>query len=316
MNKLTVPPFKPFQSFLDAEVVTNFDNLEADVCILGIPFSDPYTMEEIVNDQTNAPTAIRQQWQRAIRCKEHYDFDLGGTLFDGKDVKLVDCGDIPGNATDLQEHYRQAEAAVRCMLKAGALPIILGGDHGIPIPVMRAYDEIGDITLIHVDAHIDWRDNINGAKEGYSSTIRRASEMEHIGEIYQIGMRSVGSARPEEVTAAYEYGAKIFTDIQLKRNGIEAILEMIPDNGKYYITIDADGLDPAIAPAVAGPAPGGLSYHDIRTLIQSLVKKGKVVGMDIVEITPSRDVNEITSVLAGRLIANLVGTATREGYFD
>ena len=82
------------------------------------------------------------------------------------------------------------------------------------------------------------------------------------------------------------------------------------------IAIDADGVDPSIMPAVAGPAPGGVNYTQMRTLIQGLVKKGKVVGMDVVEITPSRDVNGITAITAGRFICNLIGSAVRAGYFD
>jgi agmatinase len=97
---------------------------------------------------------------------------------------------------------------------------------------------------------------------------------------------------------------------------MEAVLKRIPNGAKYYLTIDADGMDPTIMPAVAGPAPGGVTYGQIRTLIQGLVNKGRVVGMDIVEITPKRDVNGISAITAGRLIVNLIGTAVRAGYFD
>ena len=94
-----------------------------------------------------------------------------------------------------------------------------------------------------------------------------------------------------------------------------ALLERIPDGGRYYLTIDADGLDPAVMPAVEGPAPGGVSYHQTIELIQGLVAKGRVVGMDIVEITPARDVNEITSITAGLFILNVIGAAVRTGQF-
>lgn len=315
-KKLTVAPRKEFQSFLDCPIVTDFDNLDADVGIIGIPFSDPYTMEEMTNDQTNAPTAVRRAWQRALRGVARWDFDLGGPLLDGKDIRVVDCGDVPGNIRDLGEHYRKAEEAIRKMLKAGMLPIVLGGDHGIPTPVFRALDEQGPITLVHIDAHLDWRDHVNGAREGYSSPIKRASEMDHIDKIFQIGMRSAGSARPEEVEDALAYGAVIIPDVELQEIGMKAVLDRIPEGGNYYLTIDVDGLDPTIAPAVAGPAPGGVNYHQMRTLIHGLVDKGRVVGMDIVEITPKRDINNITSVTAGRLICNLIGKAVRAGYFD
>jgi agmatinase len=97
---------------------------------------------------------------------------------------------------------------------------------------------------------------------------------------------------------------------------MDAVLDRIPDGGQYYITIDADGLDPSVMPAVEGPAPGGLTFHQVRKLIHGLVRKGRVVGMDIVEITPSIDVNMISCITAGRLIVNLIGAAVRANYFD
>jgi len=95
-----------------------------------------------------------------------------------------------------------------------------------------------------------------------------------------------------------------------------SVLERLPDNKRYYLSIDADGLDPAVMPAVAGPAPGGLLFHQVRSLIHGLARKGRLVGMDIVEITPGRDVNGITALTAGQLILNFIGTAVRAGDFD
>lgn len=315
-SPLTVPPKKEYQSFHDLPIVTDLDDVSADVAILGIPFSDPYTMEEVTNDQTNAPTSIRRFCQRALRGLDRWDFDVGGTVFDGKNIRVIDVGDVPGDPRDMASHYIKAEAVIRKLLSANILPIILGGDHGIPIPALRAYDAHGPITLVHIDAHLDWRDNVNGVREGYSSPIRRAAEMDHVGEIFQIGLRSAGSARPEEVEAALAYGAHLIPDVELQRIGMQAVLDRIPDGGRYYLTIDADGVDPTIMPAVAGPAPGGVTYDQMRMLIHGLVDKGRVVGMDIVEITPKRDINGITAITAGRFISNLIGKAARAGYFD
>ena len=324
-TSLTVAPMRSglhyyleqqFNSFHNFPIETDLDNLSADVAILGIPFGDPYSMGEASNDQAFAPTHIRRHCGRALRGLDRYDFDIGGTLLDGRDIKVVDCGDVIGVAKDVAGNHARSEAAVKKILAAGALPIILGGDHAIPIPVFRAYEGRGPITLIQVDAHIDWRDIFHGVRDGLSSVIRRASEMDHINEIYQIGLRAAGSARPEEVDAALKYGAHLITDIELQEIGMKSVLDRIPDGGQYYLTIDADGVDPTIMPAVAGPAPGGVNYPQMRTLIQGLVNKGKVVGMDVVEITPSRDLNGITAVTAGRFICNLIGTAVRAGYFE
>ena len=314
-TSLTTPPKKEFQSFHNFPIVSDLDNFKADIAFLGIPFGDPYSMSEASNDQCNAPTHIRRYCERALRGLDRYDFDIGGTLLNGEDVKVVDCGDVIGEAKDVAGNPDRSEQAVRKVLASGAMPIILGGDHAIPIPVFRALENHGLITLVQVDAHIDWRDVFHGVSYGLSSVIRSASEMKHINEIFQIGLRSAGSARPEEAQAAIDYGANLITDIELQEIGMKAILERIPDGQNYYLTIDADGVDPTIMPAVAGPAPGGVNYSQMRTLIQGLVKKGKVLGMDIVEITPAKDVNGITAITAGRFICNLIGTAVRAGYF-
>ena len=150
---------------------------------------------------------------------EQWDFDLGGTLFDGKTVKVVDVGDVPGEARDLSGHYRRAEQAIRKILEAGALPVTIGGDHGVPIPIFRALDGHGPVTLVHLDAHLDWRDERYGVREGYSSPIRRAAEMDHFGDIFQLGIRGQGSARREDVEAARRYGAHIITAQELHRDG-------------------------------------------------------------------------------------------------
>jgi agmatinase len=314
-DAITAAPRREFQSFHDFPICLNLDTLDANVAILGIPYGAAYSVEEISNDQINGPTHIRRYCERALRGLDRWDFDIGGTLLDGQSIKIVDCGDIVGDPADPAAQRRRAELAVRKILAAGALPIILGGDHSIPIPVFRAYEDRGPITLVQVDAHIDWRDEINGIREGLSSPIRRASEMAHFDKIFQIGLRAAGSARAEEVEAALAWGAVLIPDIELQQVGMEAVLARIPDGRQYYLTVDADGMDPTIMPAVAGPAPGGVTYAQIRALIHGLVRKGRVVGMDIVEITPKRDVNGISAITAGRLIVNLIGRAVRAGYF-
>jgi agmatinase len=301
-------------AFLHSQFADDLDDLRADIAYLGIPYGEAYHYAAIVNDQTNGPAAMRTASTAILRGIERYDFDLGGTLYAGKNIRAVDCGDVYGDHLDRLSHVGRAEAAVRKILAAGALPIILGGDHAVPIPVLRAFDKLGPITLIQIDQHIDWREEVNGVRFGLSSVIRRSSEMDHIGEIFQIGLRASGSARPEEVEAANAYGAHLITAYELHDVGMDAILARIPDGGRYYVTVDMDGMDPSIAPGVNAPAPGGVTYVEARKLIHGLVRKGRVVGMDVVEITPKHDVNQITCITAGRLIVNLIGQAVRAGH--
>jgi agmatinase len=313
---LTVPPSLKHQSLLWSPICTDLDALDAHIAILGIPFGSAYQASAITNDQSKAPDAVRSVTDRICRGLERYDFDVGGPIYGGRALKVVDVGNVPADMTDLRSHYARAEQAVSKILAAGAMPITIGGDHGIPIPILRAYKGHGPITLVQVDAHIDWRDEVNGVRDGLSSPIRRASEMPHIGEIFQVGIRSQGSARPEEVEAAAAYGSNIIPAFEVHDKGMETVLDRIPEGGQCYITIDADGLDPSVMPAVEGPAPGGLTFHQVRKLIHGLVRKSRVVGMDIVEITPSTDVNMISCITAGRLIVNLIGAAVRANYFD
>lgn len=315
----TQAPTATPQTFLNFPLVNNIDNLSADIAILGVPFGMPYSVEGQANDQSNAPDHIRN-WSTLSEIEmtlNHYDFDLGGTLLDGKDIRVVDCGNIQANLTNPQQHYDDAENIARSIFASNTTLITLGGDHGVPIPIMRALDTLKqEIVLIHIDAHLDWRDDINGEKNGYSSVIRRAAELDHISEIHQIGLRGIGSAKTKEVNNAIAHGCSITTAYQLHDLGMEKVLQSIPDNANYYLTIDADGIDPTIMPAVLAQTPGGVNWVQLHKLIHGLVNKGRVVGMDLVEITPSCDVGNISMIHAERLLCNFIGATVRAGYYD
>jgi agmatinase len=307
----TIPPGPDNSTFMNFPLCLDPDRLDADFAILGIPYGAPYGDDDIPNDQAAAPAAVRRESARLCLGMDHWDFDLDGPLFDDRAIRVVDCGDIPGNPADTEQHYQLAEDVVRKILEQGACPIILGGDHGVPIPVFQALDSKGLLNIVQIDAHIDWRDERNGVHNGYSSPMRRASEMSHVKRIIQVGMRAQGSARKQEVEDALTYGAELINAYQVHENGMAQVLERIPKGEHCYLTIDADGLDPSVMPAVAGPAPGGLLYHHVRELIHGLSRTGKLVGMDIVEITPSSDINGITALTAGQLILNFIGTCLR-----
>lgn len=313
MTGLTTPTRLGPATFLYSEPDFDMRLTDAGIAFLGIPFGSGYGFAEQVPDQANAPTALRAATSRILRAPERYDFDLGGTLYADLPIRAVDCGDVRAEVSAPTSHVGRAEAAVRRILARGAMPVVLGGDHAVPIPVLRAFE--GDnLTLIQIDQHIDWRDEVGGVRDGLSSPIRRASEMAHVGEIFQIGLRATGSARQQEVDAALAYGAHLITAYELHEAGVDAILARIPDGGRYYVTIDMDGMDPSCAPAVAAPCPGGVTFAQARALLRGLVRKGRVAGMDVVEITPASDVNRLTCITAGRLIVNLLGAAARAGH--
>ena len=306
MPPLTVPPRSPFVTFMNFPLASDLDRLDAHVAIIGMPYGDPYSIDEVTNDQTNAPTAVRRASERISQGLDRWDFDIGGTLFDGKDIKVVDVGDVPGVARDLSGHYRRAEATIRKILKAGALPVTIGGDHGVPIPVFRAFSEHGPVTLIHLDAHLDWRDEVHGEKYGWSSPMRRASEMPWIRRMVQVGLRGIGSARAEEVADARAWGSRLVPAADVHRHGIARVLDMVDADANCLVTLDCDGIDPSVLPAVLGRAPGGLLYWQVLELLAGLAAKCRIVGFDLVEFMPSRDTTGISALTAARLVCNAI----------
>jgi agmatinase len=247
---------------------------------------------------------------------EHWDFDLGGPLLAGTGARIVDVGDVTGDPLDIPACVAGATNAVRAIRAAGAIPIVLGGDDSIPIPVLRAYEHLGPITLLQVDAHIDWRDEVGGVSEGYSSPMRRASEMGWIEGMIQVGIRGVGSARERELRDAIEYGAQIVSARDVSRLGVEeSVMSKLPLDRPCFITIDCDGLDPSIMPAVGAPVPGGLLFNEVADILHGVARRVPVVGMSLVELTPARDVNGLSALTATRLILNLIGAVVRSDHF-
>ena len=298
----------------------DLDNLDADIVIMGVPFGLPYYPNELSNDQSTTPDILRSNAQDAAwdepRTLKHFDWDLGGPLLDNKNIRIVDCGNVTADFRDPREHYRRAEKVAKKIFDSNATLICIGGDHGIPIPIMRALPNGEPVVLIQIDAHMDWRDEVNGEKEGYSSPIKRASELSSISAIYQIGLRGVGSGRQQEYEDATNYGSNLISAYEIHNIGIKAILDKIPNDVNFYVTIDADGMDPTIMPAVNAPTPGGLNWLQIREFVHGIVKKGRVLGFDLVEISPSFEKGNTTLVHAERLICNFIGAMVRAGYYD
>ncbi|MEL6267568.1 MAG: agmatinase [Pseudomonadota bacterium] len=308
----TIPQRQPHATFLFAEP-DDIETFVADVAVLGVPYGQPYGMRGLGHDQVNGAEAIRRASDRVVRDPSHFDFDWGGPLFMGRRVRMVDLGDVRADPYTVPATYPRTREAVEAILEAGALPLVLGGDHSIPIPVIEAYRRHGPITVVQIDAHLDWREEVGGVTHGLSSPMRRVSEMDHVAGVVQVGLRGQGSARPEDFRAAVAAGAQLVTATALHRDGVGSVLAALPEGGRYYLTVDMDGLDPSCAPAVHGPAPDGVSFAEARDLIHGMVARGRIVGMDVVELTPSTDVNRLTAITAGRLFANLIGAMCKAG---
>lgn len=259
-----------------------------------------------------AADAIRAASQADVGLLDHWDFDLGGPLFAGGPVDCVDAGDIETVMHDNAGNRARIEAKTREILAAGAVPLLLGGDDSVPIPFVAAFADHGPIWILQIDAHIDWRDELHGERFGYSSPMRRVSEMAHVAGMVQVGMRGVGSARPEEIEAARRYGSRIVTAREVHAQGVGAALRHIPDGVRVVITLDCDGLDPAIVPAVSARTPGGLTYTQVIDLVAGVGARARIAGFDMVELYPPADVSTLSALTAARILANVIGTLARQ----
>lgn len=296
----------PPLTFANIPYCGNAREWNARAAILGIPFGTPYH-PDANQPSADAPEMIRRESIRYPDDPIAWDFDLGASLLDGKSTYVVDCGNVAGDPQDPCGNRQVARKAVEQILEVGAIPVVLGGDDSIPIPVMRAYRDQDPFHVLQIDAHIDWRDEMEGIRDGYSSTMRRASELDHVLNIIQVGMRGVGSARREEYRAAVDYGAHIITAYEFRKSGPGCVFRHLPDGSRCFITIDFDALDPSEMPAVGAPTPGGLLYMELIELIHAVISRIEVVGVSLVELVPARDVHNLGTITAMRVVWNVLG---------
>ncbi len=300
---------QPDIGFAGLPLQTDLDGLDADVAIVGVPFGWPYPRPGPTVGCAMAPTAVRRRADRLARFRDHWDFDTDAPMLPADGPRTVDVGDVPGDATDGPGNAALTEAAIRQVLGRGAVPIAIGGDDSVVIPILRAFAGHGRITILHVDAHLDFRDEVSGVRDGYSSPMRRASEMEHVAHIVQVGLRGVGSARRAEVDAARDAGNALVTARELRERGVSSVLERIPIEASVFVAFDADALDPSVCPAVSAPAPGGLSWDEASDLLGGIGPR--LVGAAFTEVVPALDVNELSALVVARLMLRAAGNVHR-----
>ncbi|TVQ34998.1 MAG: arginase [Geminicoccaceae bacterium] len=279
----------------------------AEAIVIGAPHGTPYAGQ--APHATRAPTAIRAATDWYCSGPDQFDFDSETIRFAG--ARVADAGDLQSSPTDGAANRATIAAAVRFILAAGAVPVVLGGDDSVPIPVLEAYAG-QKLTVVQIDAHIDWRDEVKGERFGFSSTMRRASEMPHVEALVQVGARGPGSARPAEVEAARAWGAELVTARELHRRGVSTVLDRIPHRRPVYLAIDVDGLDPALVPGVLLPAFGGVTYTQMLDLIHGLEAHAPIAGVSFVEYVPEKDPTRIGAMAIARLACNVIAAIGRQ----
>jgi len=303
-------PFVGHCTFAKAPPAANWSAIDADIAVLGAPFD--------MGTQYRAgarfgPRAIREA--STLFSFGHdgaYDFEDDVTYLPRDEVTIVDLGDADIVHTDTMRSHDNIELAVRRILEAGALPVVLGGDHSVHIPCIRAFSDEAPVHIVHVDAHLDFVDERHGVRYGHGSPLRRASEMAHVSGLTQLGIRNVSSSGRADYAAAREAGSDILSVRDVRRLGADGVLRRIPQDVRYYLTIDIDGFDPSIAPGTGTPSHGGFLYYEVLEILQGLSQQGEIAGIDLVEVAPDYDRAGVTAILAAQLLLNLLGYVFHE----
>jgi agmatinase len=298
-------PFVGICTFGKYPYVEDWDKITADVAVMGAPFDFGAQWR---SGARMGPRAIREASTLfAFGHSGAYDFEDDVTYLDPAKVSVVDIGDADIIHTDTMQSHANIEFGVRKMLAAGALPVVMGGDHSVNIPCINAFENQGPIHVVQIDAHLDFVDERHGVRYGHGNPMRRAAEKPYVTGLSQIGIRNVSSTAREGYVDARAMGSDIQSVRHLRKMGTSAMLDRIPKGAQYYLTIDIDAFDPSIAPGTGTPSHGGFLYYEVLELIDGLAQRGDIVGLDLVEVAPDYDQSGSTSILAAQLLMNTIG---------
>ena len=297
-------PFVGISTFGKRPYIADWDAINADVAVLGAPYDFGTQWRP---GARFGPRAVREA--STLFSFGHagaYDHEDDATYL-ASDIRIVDIGDADIIHTKTEESHANIEFGVRKILAAGALPVVIGGDHSINIPCINAFSDQNPVHIVQIDAHLDFVDERHGVTAGHGNPMRRAIEKPWVSGMTQLGIRNVSSTAKEGYEDARARGSDILSVRQVQKLGIDAVLERIPLGVRYYVTIDIDAFCPSIAPGTGTPSHGGFLYYDVLEILQGLAKRGQVSGIDLVEVAPAYDSTDSTQILAAQLLLNFIG---------
>lgn len=297
-------PFTGVATFGKRPLVLDWTKIDADVAVLGAPFDFGTQWRP---GARFGPRGVREA--STLFSFGHagaYDPDDDLTYLPG-DVRIVDIGDADIIHTDTEGSHHNIEAGVRAILKSGALPVVIGGDHSINIPCIRAFSEHSPFHVLQIDAHLDFVDERHGVRHGHGNPMRRAAEQSFVTGLTQVGIRNVSSTAREGYEDARAMGSDIITVRQARGLGTEALLNRLPQGSDIYVTVDIDAFCPSIAPGTGTPSHGGFLYYEVLELLQGVAQRHRIVGIDLVEVAPDYDPTGSTQILAAQLLLNVLG---------
>lgn len=277
--------YEPWKFAFSAE--TDFENIKKDSYgIIGVPFDSTTSYH---SGSRLGPVVVREASYGFEKYNTNFKSDLDTTFYDFGDVNVV-----PGNC---EATCNIVEDTVLELLDLNVKPITIGGEHSASIGVIKALTEKYDkLTVVHLDAHRDLAFEFIGEKYSHATVMRRAHEFGV--DLVQIGIRSSSLEEEEFVESTYNIRTFKNKDVHKHMDAVEYYLATVET--PIYLSVDMDVLDPAIAPSVGNPTPGGLFTSEIEDVIKALAFK-EVVGMDVVETATDR-LGENTAVSAAKII--------------
>jgi agmatinase len=303
-------PFTGICTFAKKPYLEDWSNIDADVAILGAPFDSGTQWRA---GARFGPRGVRDA--STLFSFGHagaYDHEDDATYL-GADVRIVDLGDADIVHTDTLGSHANIRAGVEAILKANALPVVIGGDHSVNIPCIEAYEGHEAFHVLQIDAHLDFVDERHGVTRGHGNPMRRAAEKPWVSGLTQVGIRNVSSTAREGYEDARARGSDILSVRQTRALGPSATAARIPAGVPVYITIDIDAFCPSIAPGTGTPSHGGFMYYEVLELLQEVTRHHRIVGVDLVEVAPDYDPTGSTSILAAQVLMNLLGFIFHNG---
>ena len=293
------PRFSGIKTFMRLPHVKTTEGV--DFAIVGVPFD---TGASFRVGARFGPEAIRN----VSALLRHHNEVLDVSIFDH--LSGVDYGDLAVNPGYIEDSYRMIEEGLLPVLEGGVVPIMLGGDHSVTLPILRAVaKKHGPLALIHFDSHSDTGDKRFGRKYTHGTPFRRAVEegLVRVERSIQVGMRGSTYSR-DSLDDARALGFDLVTSVEGQEMGVENMIKRIRErvgDGEAFVSFDIDFVDPAFAPGTGTPEVGGFTSSETLRLVRGL-EGLNLVAFDLVEVLPQYDPSQITALLAANIVYEFV----------
>lgn len=291
-------------TFAKSKHISINETWAADVAVLGVPFDQGTGFR---SGARHGPKHIRDWSIRysLLSSPENPGFYDLRTKTRRAGARIVDCGDVEILPLVWEDNFERITSNVKSILDHGALPVTLGGDHSISFPTINAFVGKGPITVVQFDAHADYRDNVYGVRYGHGNVMRRVRELPIVEKIVTVGLNSYRQ-QESDLRAHAEDGNEIIYAYEIHDAEPISYLDRLPSGKRVYITFDIDVFDASVAPGTGTPEVGGLTFVQVRKLLERICQNNEIVGLDLVEVNPLYDPSFITALVANHVLVDFL----------